>query len=450
MKAKIFNYGLLAAVAMLAISATVSAQDLLAVPPMPPKVYTFKPDKAFKQNMANLKVKMKQLQRQMEQSNVKMKLDKDLKFAFKDFDLNFNDSFKDLGQEFSEGFKDLGKEFSGSYNEIAPDVSVDLKGLNGNDNEINNKEYRKKLADGQMIERVKNYSKTYSVNATDILQINNSFGKVVVNTWAKDEFKVDVQMKFSADDEDFVTNMINGSSITDSKVGPVVSFNTNLARNFNNHGDTNIDVNYTVYMPAGNALNLTNKFGNVTLPDLNGKVTLRVSYGKLIAQQLTNTENDVQIKFAQDGKSTIALLNGGKLKLDYGSLKAGIFNNVDVNMSFSDLNLDKLKNAATFRIKYGNGVTVGIIDRSVRTINVNASFTKFKIDFKEADSFNFDVVTKLGDFNYNDDNVKVTAKTPSDDEHGWSSSKSYKGYIGKNNSNGKIIINASYTSVDFQ
>jgi hypothetical protein len=400
--------------------------------------------------MANLKVKMKQLQRQMEQSNVKMKLNKDLKFAFKNFDLNFNDSFKDFGKEFSEGFKVLGKEFSGSFNEMAPNVLVDLERLNGNDNEINNKEYRKKLADGQMTERVKNHSKTYSVNANDILQINNSFGKVVVNTWAKNEFKVDVQMKFSADDEDFVTNMINGSSITDSKVGSVVSFNTNLARNFNNHGDTNIDVNYTVYMPAGNALNLTNKFGNVTLPDLNGKVTLRISYGKLIAQQLNNTENDVQIKFAQDGKSTIALLNGGKLKLDYGSLKAGIFNNVDANMSFSDLNIDRLKNAATFRIKYGNGVTVGIIDRSVRAINVNASFTRFKIDFKEADSFNFDVVTKLGDFNYNDDNVKVTAKTPSDDEHGWSSTKSYKGYIGKNNSNGKIIINASYTSVDFQ
>jgi hypothetical protein len=52
----------------------------------------------------------------------------------------------------------------------------------------------------------------------------------------------------------------------------------------------------------------------------------------------------------------------------------------------------------------------------------------------------------LGGFNYNDDKTKVTAKTPTDGERGWSSTKTYKGYIGKNNSDGKIAINASYTA----
>jgi hypothetical protein len=271
----------------------------------------------------------------------------------------------------------------------------------------------------------------------------------VVNTWAKKEFKVDVQMKFGADDEDYVNNMIDGSSISDSKVGSTVSFKTNLANNNNRRGSNHIEVNYTVYMPAGNALDLTNRFGSTVLPDLSGKVTIAISYGSLIAQQLTNSENDIQIRFSQNGPSSIALLNGGKFKLAYGTLKAGTFNNVDVDISFSGLSIDRLKNTANFKVKYGDGVNVGTVDRSVKNINVNASFSKIKLDFKEAGSFNFDVVNKLGSFNYNDDNIKTTAKTPADEERGWSSTKTYKGYIGKNNSDGKITINASFTDVKF-
>ena len=461
MKSKIFKYGLPAVIAMLVINTAVSAQDSLAVPPIPPKVYRLKPNKEFRQNMADLKVKMKQLKKQMDQKNFRMKMDMNMKFAFKDFDKsfkdfgkNFHENFKGIEKEFNETFKDFGKNFAGSFSEMSPGLSGNVKNSDGlgysKNNNISNEEYAQKVAGGQMQERVKNYSKSYSVDANDVLQINNSFGKVVVNTWTKNEFKVDVQMKFGADDADYVNSMINSSSISDSKVGSVVSFSTNLPRNYNSHGDNHIEVNYIVYMPAGNALNLTNRFGNVTLPDLSGKVTLRVSFGKLTAQQLTNAENDVQIKFAQDGVSTIAVLNGGKLRLDYGSLKAGILNNVDANLSFSALNVDKLRNSATFRIKYGEGVNIGTIDRSVKNISVNASFTKFKLDFKESDSFNFDVVTKLGDFNYNNNNIKVTAKTPSDDEHSWSSTKSYKGYAGKSNGDGKITIKASFSEVNFQ
>ncbi|MBD1385577.1 hypothetical protein IDJ75_09840 [Mucilaginibacter rigui] len=449
MKTKIFKHALLTIIAVLAISTGVSAQDSLAVPPMPPiklKVYKFKDDKAFKQNMADLKVKMKQLQRQMQQKKFKM----DMKFAFKDFDK----SFKDFGKNFNDSFKDFGKNFSGSFSEMSPNFSGSFKNLNGvnysNNNNADNEEYKQKIASGEMIEKVKNYSKSYPADGNDVLQISNTFGKVVVNTWAKKEFKVDVQMKFSADDEEYVNNMIEGSSISDSKDGSIVSFKTNLARINNRRGSNHIEINYTVYMPAGNALDLTNTFGSTVLPDLSGKVTIVINYGSLIAQQLTNSENDIRIKFSQNGPSSIALLNGGKFKLEYGKLKAGIFNNVDADISFSTVSVDKLKNSASFRVRYGDGVNIGMIDRSVKNININASFSKIKLDFKDSESFKFDVITKLGSFNYNDDNIKITAKTPSDEERGWSSTKTYKGYIGKDNSDGKITIHASFTDVKFQ
>jgi hypothetical protein len=456
MKLRIFKYSLLAAVALLAIHTTVSAQDSLAVPPMPP--VQLKLNKAYKQNMANLKVKMKQLQKRMDEKSFKMKADMDMTFAFKDFDKNFNitfkdfdkdidKSFKDLGKTLNDSFKDFGKNFSGSFTEMSPNFSGSFKNLGGvNYNDTDSEEYKQKVASGDIIEKIKNYSKSYSVDGDDVLQISNSFGKVVVNTWAKKEFKVDVQMKFSADDEEYVNNMINSSSITDSKDGSVVSFKTNLGRNNSRHGNNHIEVNYTVYMPAGNALDLTNRFGNITLPDMSAKTTINLSYGTLNAQQFLNRDNGIKVRF---GNANITTFNGGKLDIGYGKLKAGVLSNVNASISFGSMNAERLKNSADVNIKYGDGFDIGTIDRSVRNLTINASFTKIKLDFREADNFSFDVVTKFGDFNYNDDKMKVTAKTPADGERGWSSTKTYKGYIGKDNSDGKLSINASYTDVKF-
>ncbi|MFD0766639.1 hypothetical protein ACFQZI_17390 [Mucilaginibacter lutimaris] len=459
LKIKIFN-GLLTAIAVVAIGTAAFAQETPVQPPAPPQapeVTTPKFDrKNFNKKIADLKVKMRDLKIKMKQKS--FKADKDMAFAFKDFDKNFGESFKgfdktfkesfkDFDKNFSANFKDFGKNFAGSFKEMAPDFSESFK--NFNDISYNSDNYKEKLANGQVTEKVKNYSKSYSADANDVLQISNSFGKVVVNTWAKKEFKVDVQMKFGADDEEYVNNMINNSSISDSKVGSVVSFKTNLARNNGSNGDNHMEVNYTVYMPAGNAIDITNRYEDIVLPNLSGKVTIRLNFGNLIAQQLTNTQNDIQIKYTQDKTSSIAILNGGKFRVAYGKMKIGVLNNVEGDVSFSSVNVDKLKNSSIFRVKYGDGISISTIDKSVKDLSINASYTKVKVDFKGADNYNFDVVTKLGSFNYNDDNIKVTAKTPSVEDRGWSSTKIYKGYIGKNNSDGKIAINSSYTEVRF-
>ncbi|MFA6247601.1 MAG: hypothetical protein WC615_11715 [Mucilaginibacter sp.] len=455
MKTKIFKHALLTVIAVLAISTSVSAQDSLAVPPMPPVKLKmkFKDDKAFKQNMADLKVKMKQLQRQMKQKNFKMDMklafkdfDKNFNATFKDFDKNFDKSFKDFGKNFNESFKDFGKNFSGSFSEMSPNFSgnLSLNGVNySNNNNVDNEAYKQKVASGEMIEKVKNYSKSYPADGNDVLQIRNTFGKVVVNTWAKKEFKVDVQMKFSADDEDYVNNMIEGSSISDSKDGSTVSFRTNLANINNRHGSNHIEVNYTVYMPAGNALDLTNKFGNVILPDLSGKVTLQILYSYLSAQQLTNPQNDVFIKFSQDNISSIATFNGKSLRVEFSKFKAGIINNVNASFSFSDVVIDKLQGSNDITVKFGKGLMINGINKTANKIT--ASNTKINLGFK--DSFNFDVTSRFGSFKY-DDKVQVVSKSPSDDERGWSQTKTYKGFVIKNSTN-NITLNTKFTEVTF-
>jgi hypothetical protein len=455
METKIFNR-LFAFIAVLTISAQVFGQDTLPTPPLPPenyklnkefktnKEYKFnkeyklnkKFDKAeFKQNMARLNFKMADMHKQLLVMN--SKINKQVFVKMKDFDKKFNAKFKDFG-----------KDFSGSFNGMVPEMN---NNFNNSDRNISDEEYKKQIASGEIIEKVKNYSKSYSADANDILQIVNKFGKVTVNTWNKNEFKVDVQMKFSSSNEEAVNDMIEGSSITDSKVGNVVSFRTNLASGAKSHNNNKqkIDINYTVYMPAGNAIDINNQFGAVILPDLSGKATIKVQFGNLIAQQLTNTQNDISISFTQDNTSTIEVFNGGKLKVQYSKFNVGVLNNADASFGFSTVDIDKIKGSADVDVKFGKGLNIGSIDKNTKTININAQFTKVNLDFKESDSFTFDVTSKMGGFDNNSGKAKVTSKTPSDEERGYSSTKTYKGYIGKSNSDNKITIIANFGAINF-
>lgn len=433
MAPKIFNRAL-AFIAGIVISTSVFAQVTPALPPTPPvqdeDIHLDFDSKAFEKNMSHVRVKMKDLQVKMKKLTVKQKTD--IKFAMKNFSKTFS--------------RDFGKNFSGAFEGMVPDIQGSFNGsVNSN---TDSEEHRQKVANGQVTERTKNYSKSYSVDGNDLLQIDNKFGRITVNTWAKNEFKVDVQMKFSSDDADAVEDMINGSNVSDSKVGSIVSFRTNLFNNESRRSSKHqsIEINYTVYMPSGNPVDLENKFGGIVVPDVSGKAIIRLSYGNLTAGNLSNSQNDVVVKF---GEATLAGFNSGKIEVAYGKLKAGTVSNVDADIKFSSISIERLKSSADVNVKYGDGFRIGTIDKTVKSIIVDAQFTKINFDLKQLESFNFDVTTKFGNFNYDDERVKVTSKTPSDEERGWSSTKSYKGYVGSTSSSNKIVINASYTGVNF-
>jgi len=430
MEPKIFNIRMFALIAAIVIS-TVTFARANAVSPQTNNTETDQFDeKALDKQMADLKVQMRDLQKQMNRLQIKKSQEKS------------SLAMTRAAKRVEERVKDMAVDLTN----ITTDINTNVGG-SVNISSSNDEDYKRQVASGEISEKVKTYSKTYSVDGNDLLQIDNRFGKITVNTWNRNEFKVDVQMKLGSDNEEAANNLYNGSSISDSKVGSTVSFKTNIAnsnmsgRNNNQH----IEINYTVYMPAGNPIDITNKFGSVDLPDLSGKALIRVSYGSLTAASLTSGQNDVTVKF---GDANIGTFNSGKVEVAYGKLKTGSVNNIDADIKFSSISIERLKGSADVSVKYGDGFRIGTIERTVRNISVEASFTKINFDFKQLDSFNFDVTTKFGNFNY-DDRVRVTAKTPSDEERGWSSTKTYKGYAGKDNSSNKVVINASYTNVSF-
>ncbi|WP_184544248.1 hypothetical protein [Mucilaginibacter sp. FT3.2] len=475
MKPKIFKPFLFALMVLLTIGTISFAQQKKQTrPAVTPKAAQSDDDgdddtgmdaKDYQQKMHDLQVKMHDLQAKMNALNSKklnkaMKLKmKNLSKSFKGYDKTFRfDSLKNFAYKFNDsmlsfaykmdeditpmiafGFKDFDKNFNFSY-------STD------GDNDNNTQ------SDDDVV-KTKSYSKSYSIDGNDVINIDNKFGKITVNTWTKNEVKVDVQIKVSTSNADKAQKLLDNVNIQDSKDGNGVYFKTVINSEnssngswgsiFNSKGSStqNMEINYIVYMPVKNPLTISNKYGSTNLPDLDGKLIISNSFGGgLVAKNLSNPANQVKVKYAN---ACISSFNGGSLDIAFGSLSLNSCDRLTANLSYSSAKIGRIKTSGNINVKFGGGVTIEEVDKNVKDLSVKSSYSSIKLGLGDNQTADFDVTVRYGSFNYGNHDVSLTSKSPADGERGFNPTKNYKGHFGKGGTDKTITINSSFGSVNF-
>jgi hypothetical protein len=490
MKPKIFSVTLLMLIGLLTISAANFAQVKPATPapavkpktpPSPPPADEADDDdwtpatdgKEYQQKMKELNVKMRELQKQMgslrlqQQKQIRLQMQKSMKSLqglSKLQKFKFNDSsfkFKSLDSMKFPKFDSM--VFSQNFNMmVSPNINFGFKNFDQNFSFSydDNSSYKEKVQSGDIVEKTKSYSKSYSIDGNDVINIDNKYGKVIVNTWTKNEVKVDVQIVVGANDEDKVQKMLDAVTIRDNKDGSGVSFRTSI-----NQGDSDdngsgiwgslfgkknsvrkMEINYTVYMPAKNPLNVSNKYGSTELPDLSGKLNISNSYGSLRAKALTHPASQIRVRY---GSATIETLTGSDLDVAYGSLSLGDCDKINADVSYGSAKIGKITTSGNINVKFSGALNIGEVDKNVKSLSVNSSYSSVKLGISDAQNADFDITVRYGSFNYNGHDVNITSKTPADGERGYNPTKTYKGHLGKGNSDKTITISTSYGSVSF-
>jgi len=338
----------------------------------------------------------------------------------------------------------FGKGFSESY-----------KSFNFN-YDSSDKKLEERVKSGEVKEVNKSFSKSYNIDRDDKLVIDNKWGKVIVNTWNKNEFKVEAQIRADAMENDEAQKLLDAVKIENSKDGSAVSFKTQVEPADGNDswgsGTNNgkpfvrrVFINYTVYMPAKNQLQITNRFGGIELPDFDGKVTVNSSFGNFTAKKLTNTANEISTR----GATTIESLNGGQLKVQYGSLDLGSAENLNAEVSFSAVKIGKIKSGATLNVKYGSGVQISDLDKNIKNLSVTTYIAPLEVNFNNNQNFDFDVTVHNTSFDYGNHDVTVTSQSPEADSRRYNPTKNYKGHLGKGNPDKVITIKSNYAPVKF-
>jgi hypothetical protein len=161
----------------------------------------------------------------------------------------------------------------------------------------------------------KTFSETFSVNGSGDVRLTNRYGDIRVETWDRDEVKIDVRVKVSADDQDDADRTFDRIEISFSGGSNSASATTSIGNNkkkskglirslidgewpsWSGYGGSNdFKVHYTVKMPASASLETDAKYCDVVLPDLSGNTRLTVGYGDLVAGDLTGS-NEISVSY---------------------------------------------------------------------------------------------------------------------------------------------------------
>ena len=277
----------------------------------------------------------------------------------------------------------------------------------------------------------KSYSKSYSLSGSDKISLSNQFGEMKLNTWDKNEIKVDVSITGKSDDEQRAQEILDRISILDSKESGTVSFKTkftdetkkeNSNRNRKDGHNEGMEINYVVYLPANNSLNVENQFGKLIVPDYRGEMTLECKFGSLTAGKISNAK-EVNIEF---GSADIAQVNGGKLSVKFSSATINkLSGNVDSDLEFSTVKL--------------------VVENDAKSLDINNSYSDVYLDLDKNLSASYDIITTHGSFS--NKTAFAINSTSKDDKKGYGPNFT-KEYSGTSGGGGlKIKVRSSFGSI---
>lgn len=304
-------------------------------------------------------------------------------------------------------------------------------------------------------EKTRLITKTYSVDSKDKLSINNQYGKVAVHTWAKKEIKVEIEIKAYEASESDAERLLESVSIAELKKGNLISFKTNFEKTSSSFWSKikngkeerrGVQVNYKIYMPSKNPLDISNRYGMTEIDDFSGPVNISSSYGSFSSGKLDHPANQVKVSY---GSANIENFINGTLSVAYGSLKMNQAAKLNATIKYGSAKIAHLGQGGSFNLSYTGGFKIDEVDSSVRNLTINSSYSGVTLGLKNGADFDFDVTVNYAGFNYDNSRVNLVEQFMDNNKsRSWSPTKNYKGKIGKG-SDSMIIIKSNYGGVRF-
>lgn len=276
----------------------------------------------------------------------------------------------------------------------------------------------------------KKFSETYTVSPGASLSINNQFGNVVIHAWNKNQVQANVDVLVEHGNERKAQELLNAIQIVASGGGNGVSLRTSIGKDkLNLNGNTSMRINYQVYVPAGINLDLVNKFGNTTLPDLTGSTDVRQSFGNLETGSLSGERNRLSIEFSE------------------GSTRIGPVKNLEADFKFSNISIARLTGQAEIRARHC-GKFVLAAGQGLNGLELDADYSDVAIELIEDFDGKFDVSTNFGDFRY-DDRTYLNQPADGEEHRGPRFRFDYTGTIGEGGSC-LLTIDSDFSTITFR
>jgi len=326
---------------------------------------------------------------------------------------------------------------------------------------------------GQSYRKSRSISKSFKIGDETEIHVNNKYGNIQLITWEKDsvkfEVKIDVMAKKESKakanldriDVNFVASEFYVEAIT-SFAGEG-SFWTDVKDKTGSvfTGENKTQINYKIYIPSTQTLEIENKYGNVFTSDYDGTISIKLSNGDIKSHAFYGkTSIDLQygyanIKYIEKGDlnlnyhSEFNLDESKILKIDSRSSRISIDKvdelvtnsnkdkyylkeviTLNAKTSFSYFEIQQLGKQLTIRGKYGD-LDIKNLGDEVTSVNFVFQNTDINIDREAYQVFDIDLIYDEDAKLYFSDELKNKSTTKENDEEKLVKTK---GILGSGNS----------------
>lgn len=313
--------------------------------------------------------------------------------------------------------------------------------------------------------------KEFAIHPDGQLIIHNRFGQVHCNNWEKNSISFEITIEVVARNQEEANRMFELISVEFADSPSQVSARTAIQDRKRNQ-KIRFSIDYSVFMPVSINLDLTNKFGDVFIAEVQGKAKINLSYGKLEARKFANSDNLLDINFSKANvnwiKGAVALLKYSEMNLDYaGSLMLDSkFSNLDANTiialninfeggelnldensslegktKFSDIDIHRIEQSLDLDIQYGN-CDVHEMPPGFSRVAVTNKYGDISIGLDEQAHYHLEADLKFCDLEYPSEKTKFSLRSVTPTE------KNYKGVVGgTENPAATVIIRSEFGNV---
>ncbi|MEM9337476.1 MAG: hypothetical protein AAGA66_02025 [Bacteroidota bacterium] len=238
----------------------------------------------------------------------------------------------------------------------------------------------------------KDYERTFFAPEDARVEVISKYGEVIVQTWELDSIRFKILVKAEGKNSSTIRKSMDKVDVRFRKVGSMISAVTQVSSgngflsNIMNEvegvvGSNNkLEVNYEVWVPENVDLSVENKFGDVFLADLKGRVNLNVSHGDIKASHI-----DQELVLTHSfGKSSFATLSDGSVTLRGVDMKIEKARRLDFESGSSEIFIDEADD-----VRFNSRNDEILISR-VKDLSSRGSFTDLSVKYLERSaSLNF-------------------------------------------------------------
>lgn len=345
-------------------------------------------------------------------------------------------------------------------------------------------------ANGPKQEFTKSINREFSTAADGTTALYNKYGSVNVKTWQNNSVKIDITIVVNAKSQREADETFKNINVNFTSAWGYVKAETMIAEAMNSGmwwpakscGD-DFKVNYEVWMPATNQLDLKNKYGNSWVAALKGKLIAEIKYGDLRTEAISNDADlnlgygkawisRVNNLYGQSSYSELNITEANDIQLDtkysetkvekannlritskyddfnfgnveelrlqtkYANLRSNSVRSAYITAQYSDMNLAAVREAIDADMCYGK-LEIDALSRNFSNVNVVGKYTGVTVGVERGAAYRFDA-----EVNYADAHVPNSATVKNRSDSG--QREAVQGYLGSESAKGLVKARLTY------